>query len=76
MTVFVDIQQHVHHITTTLRFLARRAALIHSSIAQSKRLETLTTFKSDESTTLVASNVISRGLGAGGKFGLRMIIRT
>lgn len=60
--VFVDTQRHAQRITIMLRALGLRAACIHGGMAQPKRLAALTKFKSGESTTLVATDVASRGL--------------
>lgn len=60
--VFVDTQRHSQRITIMLRALGLGAVCIHGGMAQPKRLAALTKFKSGERTTLVATDVASRGL--------------
>lgn len=60
--VFVDTQKHADRISLLLRALGFSAASIHGGMDQPKRLAALSKFKSGHRSTLVATDVASRGL--------------
>lgn len=60
--IFMDTQRHSQRITVMLRALGIPAVCIHGGMAQPKRLAALTKFKAGERSTLVATDVASRGL--------------